>query len=139
MMTISVQLSWNGGDDEEIDELARQFRTELLRLDTDTVTFDRQDAAVRVGAKGDLVTTGTLIATLANSAVLASVCQLARSWVTRDRGRHIIVKDRHKSLELYGGSPEQHQQLIDAFLSSKDNKPGYSNAEQDNRCARSFP
>lgn len=116
MTTISVQVS-NGDDAEETDWLTRQFRQELLALDTDTVTFAQQDATP-AGAKGDLVTTGTLIATLANSAVLASICQLARTWVTRDRGRCIIIKDGDRSLELHGGSPEQHQQVIDAFLSA---------------------
>jgi hypothetical protein len=116
MTTISVQISISGGDTEGTDRLARQFRRELLGLDTDTVTFARLDTAPP-GAKGDLVTTGTLIATLANSAVLASICQLARTWVTRDRGRRIIIKDGDRSLELHGGNPEQHQQIVDAFLS----------------------
>lgn len=73
MTTISVQVSINGDDAEETDWRTRQFRQELLALDTDTVTLPQQGAAPP-GAKGNLVTTGTLIATLANSAVLASIC-----------------------------------------------------------------
>jgi hypothetical protein len=115
MTTISVQLS-SGGDAEETDRHAHQFQRELLGLDTVTVMFAQPNAAPP-GTKGDLVTTGTLIVTLANSAVLASICQLARSWVTRDRSRRIIIKEGDRSLELHGGNPEQHQQLIDAFLS----------------------
>jgi hypothetical protein len=117
MTSISVQVSISGGNDEQTDRLARSFRRELLEMDTDTVKFDQPDPAPH-GAKGDLVTTGTLIATLANSAVLASICQLARSWVTLARGRRIIIKNGDWSLELDGGNSEQHQKLIDAFLSS---------------------
>jgi hypothetical protein len=117
MTTTPVRISISGCDTEETDRLARQFRRELLGLDANTVTFAQPDTAPP-GTKGNLVTTGTLTATLANSAVLASICQLARTWVTRDRSRHIIIKDGDRRLELHGGNTEQHQQIIDAFLSA---------------------
>jgi hypothetical protein len=114
---VSVEISLTGDDADETDRLTRRFRQELLDLDVDTVSLAGEDDAPP-GAKGDAVTTGTLIVTLANSAVLTSIFQLARTWVTRDRGRRIIIRDGERSVEVHGGSAAEHQQVIKAFLTS---------------------
>ena len=115
MKTVSVQVGTSDGDAAEADRLARQFRQEVLGLDVETVAVPGAGAAP-YGAKGDPASIGTLVVTLANSAVLASLCQLARAWVIRARGRRITIKDRDRALEIDGASTAQQQQLIDAFL-----------------------
>lgn len=115
MRTVSVQIGIVGGNADEIDRLARQFRQELLGLDVEAVAVPSGGTAPS-GAKGDPVTIGTLIVTMANSAVLAGICQVARAWVTGARGRHIMIKDGDRSLEIDGASASQMQQVIDKFL-----------------------
>jgi hypothetical protein len=122
MTTVSraVSLQIRASDDteqsaEQIDQLTRQFRQEVLALDVDTVTVPTVDDAP-AGAKGDPVTIGTLVVTLASSRVLVSLCQLARTWVTRDHNRRITLKQGARTLEITGTNTAQHQQLIDAFL-----------------------
>lgn len=114
MRTVSIKLGTIGSDPAEIDRLTHQFRQELLGVDVEMVTVP--SAGTASGAKGDPVAIGTLVVTLANSAVLASICQLARTWVTRDRGRRIVVKNGDRTLEVDGSSAGQQQQVIDAFL-----------------------
>lgn len=120
--TVSVQVS-TGGDAEETDRLARQFRQEALALDLESATL-ASSPDTPAGAKGDPIVIGTLIITLANSAVLRSLCQLASSWVTRDLRRRIVLKDKDKTLEITGANVAQHQQLIDAFLARTNRQSG---------------
>jgi len=88
-------------------------------LDVDDVALARE-ADAPPGARGDAITVGTLIVTLANSAGLVSICQLVRTWVTRDQGRRITIKYGKRTLEITGANAAQHQQIIDAFLSDQD-------------------
>jgi hypothetical protein len=106
---------------ERLDRLTRLLREELLGLDIDDVTLARNGHAPP-GARGDAISVGTLIVTLANSAGLVGVCQLLRTWVTRDQGRRITIKDGKRTLEITGANTAQHQQIIDAFLSGTDSQ-----------------
>jgi len=115
MGPLRVHIDAGDADPEETDQLTRQFRTELLGLDVIDANL-AADGPGPANAKGDPVTIGTIVVTLANSTALVGVCQLARGWVNRKRGRRVVVKDGDRSLELAEASPEQQQQLIDAFL-----------------------
>jgi hypothetical protein len=116
--TISLHISADE-EPERLDRLTRLFREELLGLDVDGVTLARNGQAPP-DARGDAISVGTLIVTLANSAGLVGLCQLARTWVTRDQGRRIIVKNGKRSLEITGTNTAQQQQVIDAFLADDD-------------------
>lgn len=115
---VSVQVQTADGDTYETDVQARQVRQELLSLDLDDVSLSRQ-AREPDNSKGDAIAVGTLIVTMANSAVLVAVCQVIRAWVTRSQGRRATIrygKEPGQSLEITGVSSEQQQQLINAFL-----------------------
>src|SRR5262249_49515852 len=119
MVSVRVQAA-AAGSPEELDVLTRQLRQELLQLEVDGVALAHGDEEPG-GAKGDVITIGTLVVTLANSAALAGACQVLRTWVTRDQGRRAMVKygrEHPMSLEITGANAAQHQQLIDSFLAS---------------------
>jgi hypothetical protein len=118
--TVSVHVHADEEPDR-FDRLTRLLRQELLGLDVEDVTLARNGQAPP-GARGDAISVGTLIVTLANSAGLAGVCQLMRTWVTRDQGRRIVLKNGKRSLEITGANTAQHQQIIDAFLSAEDDE-----------------
>jgi hypothetical protein len=117
MLRIEVDLQ--GASDADLDLLTRQLRLELLRLDVDDVVLP-SDGQAPPGAKGDAVTVGTLVVSIANSATLSGLivglCQVLRTWVGRGSNRRVVVRDRDRELELSGATVEQHQQIIDAFL-----------------------
>jgi hypothetical protein len=122
MRTLLVHL--DADDDQEgIDRLTGQLRQELLELDVADVRRETADSPVP-GAKGDAVSVGTLVVSLADSVVLTAlvtgVCQVLRAWVTRHRDRRVVLKDGDRSLELTGVSVEQHERAIEAFLKTLD-------------------
>jgi hypothetical protein len=121
MSTVSIRIQASAGNIAEVDRLSRELRRELLRLDVDDVALAPGGKAP-ADAKGDPVTVGMLIVSLANSAGLVGICQVARGWVNRDQGRRITVKDGKRTLEITGASSEQQQQVIDAFLAKKPEK-----------------
>lgn len=117
MTTVSIHIGTSDDDNAELDRLFRQLRGELLELAVDDVTFETGGEAP-AGAKGDPLTVGMLVVSLANSAGLAGILQIARGWVNRDSGRRIVVREGKCTLEITGASPEQQQQIIDAFLAN---------------------
>jgi ATP-dependent Zn protease len=117
-LIVSVHLRSDESDAHELDALTRQLRRELLSLDLDSVTLDRE-VEVPESAKGEAVAIGTLVMTLANSAVLVAACQVIRTWINRGEARGATIRFGKKSdriLEIHGASKAQNQQIIDAFL-----------------------
>lgn len=108
-------------DAEGHDTLARQLRRELAALSVDEVRL-ATTSFVPGGAKGIAASTGELVVSLANSAafatVLTSLVQVLRAWIARGQGRHVVLKDGDRSLELTGASVEQQRQAVDAFVRS---------------------
>jgi hypothetical protein len=130
-LIVSVHLRSDTSDTHELDALTRQLRRELLSLDLDSVTLDRE-VEVPEGAKGEAITIGTLVMTLANSAVLVAACQVIRAWINRGETRGATIRFGRKSgriLEVHGASKAQNQQIIDAFLMAMQHEVGPS--EQD--------
>lgn len=115
MVTVSIHFETDTDDTAEVDRLSRDLSRELFQGDVEDVEFAREGEAP-TGAKGDPVSVGMLIVSLANSAGLVGVCQVVRSWVSRDERRRIVVRAGKRTLEITGASPQQHQQIIDAFL-----------------------
>lgn len=120
-----VHVHTHDGDREETDRATRQLQRELLALDVDDVRPAPEEGPAPSGAKGDAVTVGTLLVDLANSAGLAALFQMIASWVSRGPGRSITVKDSDGGeLTLEGGTRDQHQQLINDYLSKRPEEDG---------------
>jgi hypothetical protein len=121
MPVILVEFGDVDVDAEDRDLLARELRAELLALEVHDVRLATAGSAP-AGTKGTAASTGELLVSLANSAafgaVLTSLVQLLRAWITRGQGRHVVLKDGDRSLELSGASVDQQQQAVDAFARS---------------------
>ncbi|MET8155717.1 hypothetical protein ABZT47_05045 [Sphaerisporangium sp. NPDC005289] len=118
MHAILVDLLMAGADDQEVYEAASRLRAHLLELSVDDVAFPAGRAPA--GAKGDGSLIGTLVVTLANSAVLVAVVQAVREWTTRGAGRQAKISDGDRSLEVTGLTAEQQRRIIDAMLLAMD-------------------
>ena len=104
-------------DKQEMEELGRHLRKELLELEVGSVDQVRAENAPN-GAKGDAVTLGTLLVTLAASGgVLTTLINTVQSWLTRQERHSVTLEVGGDKLVLTSVSSEQQQQLIDDFVS----------------------
>jgi hypothetical protein len=116
LTTVFVRLRTAGGDQEEWSLLASRLRQELLALDVEDVRLAR-GGEVPQGAKGDPITTGTLVIT-ASAALLPAVGRLIRIWLSRDQGRNATFTAGDRTLKVTSVTAKQQQQIIDEFLKS---------------------
>jgi hypothetical protein len=118
MPAVLIEFDQPDVDDAEHDLLVRLLRMELRALEVDDVRMPLA-TTVPIGAKGTAASTGQLVVSLANSAafgaVLTSLVQVLRAWITRGQGRRVVLRDGDRSLELTGASTDQQQQAVDAF------------------------
>ena len=104
-------------DEQEMEEFWRRLRQELAELDVDAVDQVRGGEAP-AGAKGDSVTLGMLLVTLAASGgVLTTLISTVQSWLTRQKRHAVTLEIEGDKLVITNASSEQQQRLIDAFLS----------------------
>ena len=113
MRTVSLTLQ---GDPAEVDEQARQLRTELLALDVDRVDFGGDGPPPQGSKAVDAATVSTVIVALSSSPVLVQLGRVLRDWVTRDERRKIVVRDGDRSLELTGADADDNAAVIEAFF-----------------------
>lgn len=105
-----------GTDDEELEDLTRQLRKELLELEVNAVDHVRGGKAP-AGAKGDPVTLGTLLVTLAASGgVLTTLISTVQSWLTRQERHAVTLEIGGDKLVIASASSGQQQRLIDDFI-----------------------
>ncbi|KFZ80777.1 hypothetical protein ED92_10550 [Amycolatopsis sp. MJM2582] len=113
MTTLLVRMS----GDEELEAETRKLRRAILELDVADVGLP--EVVVPDGAKGTGVDIGAMVVSLGGSAVLTAlvtgVCQVLRTWVTRDKDRRVVVEVGGNKLELTGGSAEEQARAIEAF------------------------
>jgi hypothetical protein len=103
-------------DAEEVENLTRRLRDELLEHDVGSVEQIRTPF-VPPGAKGDPATLGTLLVTLAASGgVLTTAINAVQSWLTRQDRRSVTVEVGKDKLVLSSVSSKQQQQLVDDFI-----------------------
>jgi hypothetical protein len=125
MIALHLEFNEDGATPHEIDFATRRLREELLRLNVDYVQRVASSDQHK-GAKGTAISIGQLTLGIAQSASLTAlatgVCQVLRAWVNRGSGRRVVIKDGKHTLELTGGSKQQHQQLIDFFISELSKK-----------------
>ena len=129
-MTRSMVLTVDevGADPERLDVLSLQLREELLATDAEDVARLRAGDAPP-GTRGvDLVAAGGLVVTVAST--LGSVSQIVetvRRWLARggDAGRRTVeVSLGEHHLKLSGGSHEEQERLVRAFVEAAVTAPG---------------
>lgn len=116
MTTLLVRLA----GDEDLDAETRRLRKALLELDVEDVRL--RGIAAPAGAKGTGTDIGALVVSLGGSAVLTAlvtgVCQVLRTWVTRDKDRRVVIEVGDSKLELTGGNAEEQARAIEAFTNT---------------------
>ncbi|MGK8522635.1 hypothetical protein ACRS6B_14215 [Nocardia asteroides] len=114
---VSVTLSSDDLDIEELDDTARRLRSELLDLDVEHVTPVR-GAVAPEGTRGfdaDLV--GQLVVGIGPGlAALRQLLETLRGWRSHQRHVEISVQIGEDRLELTNASPETERQLVSAFV-----------------------
>jgi len=86
-------------DDEELDQLTRQLREEIAGMEVEKVALAPGEV-VPQGAKGEPITIGSLIVSLASAGVFTGLINLLKSWVHRRQGRTVTVKAKVHGQEL---------------------------------------
>ncbi len=105
-------------DAEELAELTRKLRDDLLHLDVETVDLASAGEAPTGTKAVDPVTAGTLLVTLAASGgVITTLINALQSWLTRHERRSLTLEMGGDKLEVTGISSEEQQRLIEAWLS----------------------
>jgi hypothetical protein len=104
-------------DNEELEQLTRRLRQEILDSDVGDVYLVKA-GEVPTGAKsGDPVTWGALLVTLAASeGVIATLINLLKSWLTRNEQRRIALEIDGDRLEVTGLSSEEQHRLINEWM-----------------------
>ncbi len=88
-----IELSLEGGDSAELDELTRQLRTEVEELNVDSVEEVSAGAAPAGTKAVDLTVIGQMAVTLAPT-IVPPLFELLKSWVERKPFTPVKVKVR---------------------------------------------
>ncbi|MGD0246882.1 MAG: hypothetical protein ABSB59_42040 [Streptosporangiaceae bacterium] len=110
----------NGGDAEEVQMLTVRLRGELLVSDIGTVERAPGEPPPE-GAKGPVGdSAGTLLITLSNSAVVASLVSVFQSWLRRNRGRSITIQLGKDRIEARNVPAEELSMLIETWMNNRE-------------------
>jgi hypothetical protein len=113
---LTLRVSDERADPQELDELTAGLRRELLSLDVDSVEPLRAGDPP-AGTRGmDLTMLGVLVTTIATPELLASVVAAVGAWLAGRGQRAVKVEVDGDVLELTGLSSRQQQQFIDEWL-----------------------
>ncbi len=104
-------------DQEYLAKLTQQLGADLLRLDVEDVALPGAEKAPK-GSKGDAVTWGQLVITLAASGgVFTTLITLLQAWVTRYERHTLTLEIDGDKLEITGISSKEQKRLTDEWLS----------------------
>src|SRR5512139_1976168 len=121
--TLIVDVSVEGGDPVELDELTRQLRAEVNELEVDSVEQVSAGPAPGGTQAVDMAALGQLAVTLAPTLV-PPLFDLLKSWVERKPSTpvKITVKSGRKSTQIEYDpsrtSPQQVEELVKALRQS---------------------
>ena len=104
-------------DAEELAELTRRLRGQLLELDVDTVE-PATGGEAPAGSKGiELLAIGGLVIQFAmKSEVLKSVVDATTAWLGRQQGRSVKLTLDGDTLEVTGVSSHEQRRLVDLWV-----------------------
>ena len=88
-----IELSLDGGDNAELDELTRQLKTEVEDLNVDSVEQVSEGMAPEGTKSVDLLAIGQMAVTLA-PAIIPPLFELLKSWVERKPSTPVKIKVR---------------------------------------------
>jgi hypothetical protein len=103
-------------DPEQLDELTRALRHELLELDVEAVEFVSAGEAPEQAKGFGLASVGALIVRIVSGSALNGVAEVIKAWTSRDANRSVKLVMADESIELSGVSSGQAQQMLDAWV-----------------------
>jgi len=103
-------------DPEEVAEATLQLRRELLELDVESVEIPPAGEPPPGSRAVELAALGTLVVTVTQSQLLASVVAAVRSWLAGAQKRSIKLELGGDVLELSGVSSAEQRRLTDEWL-----------------------
>ncbi|WP_371783616.1 caspase family protein [Streptosporangium subroseum] len=112
---MTVKVSDEGTDPQELEELTVRLREELLELDV-TVTPVEAGQAPPGSRAGISTTLGAFQITLPGTDVLAAIVNAATAWLTRNQGRSIKLEFDGIALELVGLPSKEQRRLTEVWL-----------------------
>ena len=101
-------------DDEELAQLSRQLRSELLELGVEAANPESAEKAP-AGGKGDPITLTTLVVTLAPIA-LTELMKVLQAWLTRHDRATVTVESGGKKITITGSPSKEEQRTLQAFI-----------------------
>ena len=106
-----------GADADELEQLARSLRAELLELDVDAVEPVASGPAPDDARAIEALMVGALAVRLArDSETLSSLMRTVRGWLAADPERRVRIELDGDVLELTGSSDDERQRLVDAWI-----------------------
>ena len=102
-------------DDQQLDELARRLRDELMALDLPVAGVAAGEAPPSAKSV-EVAAVGALALTLLQSPVLAAIIHAVSSWLGQRRQRTVRLELGGDVLELSGQPSSEQRQAIDAWL-----------------------
>jgi hypothetical protein len=104
-------------DAEELADLTRRLREQLLELDVDAVE-PATGGEAPAGSKGvELLAIGGLVIQFAmKSEVLKSVVDATTAWLGRQQGRSVKLTLDGDTLEVTGVSSDEQRRLVDLWV-----------------------
>jgi len=104
--------------DEELENLTRQLREELIELDIGSVDLGLADGTPAGSKSGLPIDWTTLFVTLAASGgVITTMITAIQAWLIRHYGRSVTLEIGGDKLHVTDLSSEEQQRLINAWLS----------------------
>lgn len=112
-----IELSLEGGDSAELDELTRQLATEVEELNVDSVEPVSAGAAPAGTKAVDLTAIGQMAVTLAPT-IVPPLFELLKSWVERKPSTPVKVKVRvgRKTAEIEYDPTRTSPKELDALI-----------------------
>jgi hypothetical protein len=106
-----------GADAEELEQLARGLRRELLELDVDAVEPAVGDRAPEDARAVEALLAGALIVRLSQtSEALSSLIGTVRSWLGSHDDRRVRIELDGDVIELSSATDEERERLVDTWI-----------------------
>jgi hypothetical protein len=106
-----------GADADELEQLARSLRRELLELDVAAVEPALSDGAPEDARAVEALLAGALIVRLSQtSEALSSLIGTVRSWLGSHDDRRVRIELDGDVIELSSASDEERERLVDTWI-----------------------